>query len=42
MRFERIINVIFLFLCKYKTILFLILIAIITYYASMAIFNRLL
>ena len=42
MKFERIISAIFLFLCKYKTFLFLIIIAIVTYYASMAIFNRLL
>ena len=39
MNFEEIINTIFLFLCRYKTYLYLIIIIIITYYASLTIFN---
>jgi len=42
MDFKNIIKNIFLFLCKYKSIIFLILLIIVTYYASMAIFNVLL
>ena len=39
MNFEEIINTIFLFLCRYKTYIYLIIIIIITYYASLTIFN---
>ena len=42
MTFEKIINAIFLFLCKYKSAIFLIVLIIVTYYASMTIFNILL
>jgi hypothetical protein len=39
MSFEEIINTIFLFLCKYRTIIYMLIVIIVTYYASLTIFN---
>lgn len=39
MKFEDIINSIFLFLCRYKTYIYMLVLIIVTYYASLTIFN---
>jgi hypothetical protein len=39
MKFEEIINKIFLFLCKHKTYIYMLVLIIVTYYASLTIFN---
>jgi hypothetical protein len=39
MNFEEIINTIFLFLCKYRTVIYMLVVIVVTYYASLTIFN---
>ena len=39
MKFEDVINSIFLFLCKHKIYIYMLVLIIVTYYASLTIFN---